>query len=134
MPLAVSQAEISIEILIQRKSASFLQVKRQINLNKNDFRTSAQCVLCSVRCPCIFYDPVSDTIRRSGKYRGTLREEGVDTGAYLGKKARIQGHILGEITNLEFQNHENVKKCTFRTLKQAGKNISSMGCQTQILR
>ena len=83
MPLAVSQAEISIEILIQRKSASFLQVKRQINLNKNDFRTSAQCVLCSVRCPCIFYDPVSDTIRRSGEYRGTLREEGVDTGAYF---------------------------------------------------
>ena len=57
-----------------------------------------------------------------------------DTGAYLGKKARIQGHILGEITNLEFQNHENVKKCTFRTLKQAGKNICSKGCQTQILR
>ena len=30
MPLAVSQAEISIEILIQRKSASFLQVKDKL--------------------------------------------------------------------------------------------------------
>ena len=27
------------------------------------------------------------------------KEEGVDTGAYLGKKGWIQGHILGEITN-----------------------------------
>ena len=32
----------------------------------------------------------------------------------------MQGHILGEVTDLEFQNHKNVKKCTFRTLKQAG--------------
>ena len=34
---------------------------------------SAQCVFCSVRCPCIFYDPVSDTIRRRGGYRGISR-------------------------------------------------------------
>ena len=57
-----------------------------------------------------------------------------DDGAYLGKKGRIQGHILGEITYLEFQNHKNVNKCTFRTLKQAGTNTCLMGCQTQILR
>ena len=37
-------------------------------------------------------------------------EEGVDTGAYLGKKGWIQGHILGEITDLKFENHKNVKK------------------------
>ena len=30
------------------------------------FLCNAQCVLCSVRCPCIFYDTVSDTIRRMG--------------------------------------------------------------------
>ena len=40
-------------------------------------------------------------------------EEGVDTGAYLGKKGWIQGHILGEITDLEFENHKNVKKIYF---------------------
>ena len=45
--------------------------------------STAQCVLCSVRCPCIFYDPVSDTIRRRGGYRGIFKEEGVDTGAYF---------------------------------------------------
>ena len=44
--------------------------------------TSAQCVFCSVRCPCILFDPVSDTIRRRGKYRGILGEEGVDPGVY----------------------------------------------------
>ena len=30
--------------------------------------------------------------------------------AYLGKKGWIQGHILGEITDLKFENHKNVKK------------------------
>ena len=46
---------------------------------------TAQCVLCSVQCPCIFYDPVSDTIRRRGGYSGIFREEGVavDTGAHF---------------------------------------------------
>ena len=34
------------------------------------FFSSAQCVLWSVRCPFIFYDTVSDTIRRRGGYRG----------------------------------------------------------------
>ena len=37
----------------------------------------------------------------TGAYLG---KEGVDTGAYLGKKGWIQGHILGEITDLEFEN------------------------------
>ena len=27
----------------------------------------------------------------------------------IGKKGWIQGHILGEITDLEFENHKNVK-------------------------
>ena len=31
----------------------------------------------------------------------------MDTGAYLGKKGWILGHILGEITDLEFENHKN---------------------------
>ena len=52
------------------------------------------------------------------------REAGEDTGTYF-----------KEITDLEFQNHKNVKKkCTFCTLEQAGTNLCSMGCQTQILR
>ena len=38
----------------------------------------------------------------------------------------IQGHIKGEITDLEF---ESVKKCIFCTLEQAGTNICSMGYQ-----
>ena len=37
------------------------------------------------------------------------QEEAVDTGAYLGKKGWMQGHILGEITDLEFENHKTVK-------------------------
>ena len=54
----------------------------------------AQCVLCAVRCHCIFYGAVSDTIRRRGGYRGISTEEGVDTVTYF-----------GEITDLEFENH-----------------------------
>ena len=50
----------------------------------------------------------------------------MDTGAYLEKKGWIQGYILG-ITDLEFENHKNVKKCIFRTLEQAGTNICSTG-------
>ena len=53
----------------------------------------------------------------------------LDTGAYLGKKGWIRGHILGEITDLEFENHKNVKKGIFRYLEQAGTNICSTGCQ-----
>ena len=53
----------------------------------------------------------------------------MDIGAYLGKKRWIQGHILGGITDLEFENHKNVKKCIFRTLEQARTNLCSMGYQ-----
>ena len=53
----------------------------------------------------------------------------MDTGAYLWKKGLIQVHILGEITDLEFENHKNVKKYIFCALKQAGTNINSMGYQ-----
>ena len=45
---------------------------------------NAQCVLCSVRCPCIQNDPESTTIKR----RGIFREEGVDLEACLGGKSR----------------------------------------------
>ena len=51
----------------------------------------------------------------------------MDTGAYLGKKGLIQGHILREITDLELENHKNVEKCIFCTLEQAGTNVCSMG-------
>ena len=63
---------------------------------------TAQCARWVVRWPCSQNGLVSDTIRRRGGYRGIFREEGVDTGAYLGKKGWIQSHILGEITDLEF--------------------------------
>ena len=53
----------------------------------------------------------------------------MDTEAYLGKKGWIQGHILGEIMDLEFESHKNVRKNIFRTLEQAGTNICSMGYQ-----
>ena len=54
----------------------------------------------------------------------------MDTGAYLGKKGGIQGHIIGEITDLEFENYKKCeKKCIFCTLEQAGANICSMGYQ-----
>ena len=42
---------------------------------------------------------------------------------YNKKKGGIQGHIKGEIADLEFENHKSVKKCIFRTPEQAGANI-----------
>ena len=45
--------------------------------------TSAQCALWVVRWPCSQNVPLSDTIRRGGRYRGIFREEGVDTGSYF---------------------------------------------------
>ena len=48
---------------------------------------------------------------------------------YNKKKERIQGHTLGVIMDLGFENHKNVKKCIFCTLEQAGTNICSMGYQ-----
>ena len=59
----------------------------------------------------------------------------MDTGAYLGKKGWIQGHVLGEIPDLEFENRKNVIKCIFRTLEQAGISIYvQWDTKTQILR
>ena len=46
---------------------------------------------------------------------------------YNKKKGWIQEHISGEITDLEFENHKNVKKCILRRLWQAGTNECSMG-------
>ena len=40
-------------------------------------------------------------------------EKRVDTGAYLGRRGGYRGNVLGEITDLEFENHKNVKKCIF---------------------
>ena len=62
-----------------------------LNVHKDDLRNfhkkaknvfcrdelPALCVLCAVRCHCIFYDAVADTIRRKGGYRGIITEEGV---------------------------------------------------------
>ena len=45
-------------------------------------------------------------------------EEGVDKRAYLGKKGWTQGHILGEITDLEFENQKNMKTCIYCAFKK----------------
>ena len=45
---------------------------------------NTQCVLCSVRCPCIIYGPLVTTIWRRAGCRGIFGEAGMDTGAYLG--------------------------------------------------
>ena len=58
--------------------------------NMVEFLSIAQCVLCSVRCPCFFYDPVSDTLRRRGGYRGIFKEEGVDTVTYFRGKLGVK--------------------------------------------
>ena len=70
----------------------------------------------------MFYDPVYDTIRRRGGY--IFREEGVDTGAY----------ILGGITDLEFENHKNVKNLFCARLNKLGQIYVHWDTKTQILR
>ena len=45
---------------------------------------NTQCLLCSVRCPCIIYGPLVTTIWRRAGCRGIFGEAGMDTGAYLG--------------------------------------------------
>ena len=45
----------------------------------------------------------------------------------------IQGHIEGEIADLEFENFKNVKKCIFRALEQAKTNKCSLGYQNSNL-
>ena len=76
---------------------------------------SAQCVFCSVRCHCIFYDPVSDTIRWRCGYRGIFREERFDTGAYF---RRINGYRV-----------KKSQKCIICRLEQAGAKVCWMGYQ-----
>ena len=51
---------------------------------KTSAQCTAQCVLCKVRWHCIFYDAISDTIRRRGWYRAIFTEEKVDTVTYFG--------------------------------------------------
>ena len=72
--------------------------------------------------------PSTDAIRRrGGKFP-------LETGVYLEKKGWIQGHISEKITDLEFENHKDVKKCILLTLKQAEANICSMGYQNSNLK
>ena len=78
----------------QRKSIQLCPMQQVIWCGWLKLTHSAQCVLCKVRCHCIFYDAVSDTIRRRGGYRGIITEEGVDTVTYF-----------GEIMDLEFENN-----------------------------
>ena len=82
---------------------------------------TAQCAFLVVRWPCSQNGPVSDTKR--GGYSAKLREEGVDTGAYLGKKRWIQGHILREITDLEFGTHCFLMNHVFLPTEQVETNL-----------
>ena len=89
------------------------------------YRVFLQCTMCTLFSVMpryllwpLYIQYISNTIRRRG-----------DTGAYLGKMRRIQGHILGEITGLKFQNHKNVRK---RVLSAHSNKLGQMGCQTKI--
>ena len=57
-------------------------------------------------------DSVSDTIRRRGGYRGMIREEEVDTGAYF------RGNYGSRV-----RKSRNVIRSIFSRLKQAGTNL-----------
>ena len=84
---------------------------------------SAQCVLCQVRCHCIFYGP---GIRYSSIFCVPCISSGysdifwhisvVDTVTYFG---RNHGSRVWKSLKL--------KKCIFRALEQAGTNICSIG-------
>ena len=106
-------------------------------------KSSAQCAVCKVRCHCIFYGPgirYSDIFGAPGirysviiKLPCALLQTGhletvhapvADTVAYFADlDAPVVDTYLGEITDLEFENHYNLKKCSFRALEQAGTNI-----------
>ena len=77
---------------VQKNQPRDLRAFEEINKSRPCcvFHYSAQCVLCSVRCPCIFYGPLVTTIRRRGGYRGIFGEEGVDTGVYFGGNHRFR--------------------------------------------
>ena len=73
-----------------------------------------QCTMCTLFSvmplyllwPCIRYN------QKKGGYRGIFREEGENTGAYF------RGNHGSRVSKAQ-----KCKKCTFRTLKQAGTNI-----------
>ena len=73
----------------------------------------AQCVLCSVRGPCIQNVPVS-IILKGIKIRRL-------------KKGWIHGHTWEEIMDLDFENYKNVNKCICR------RGLSLFGCAENIL-
>ena len=50
----------------------------------NKLHYNAHCVLCPVRWHYIFYNAVSNAIRRRGGYRAIIMKEGVDTVTYFG--------------------------------------------------
>ena len=59
----------------------------------------------------------------------------MDTGAYLGKKGWIQGHIWGEIADLEFENHKNEeKKICFSHSNKMGQIYVKWDTKTKKLR
>ena len=62
-------------------------------------------------------------IQSEGGYRGIFREEGEDTGIYF------RGNHESRVSK-----SRKCEKMYFPHTQQAGKNICSMGCQTQILR
>ena len=67
----------------------------------------------SVQWHCIFYDTVSDTIRRRGGYIGIITEEGVDTVTYC-YGSRVWKSL-------------KLKQLYFSALEQAGINTCSIG-------
>ena len=68
---------------------------------KYAFVANFHCHFCSRRKAAKFFHPVRYNQKKGG-YRGIFREAGEDTGTYF-----------REITDLEFQNHKNVKKMYF---------------------
>ena len=51
----------------------------------------------------------------------------MDIGAYLGKKWWIQGHILGEITDLEVETHGFLNNHVFLPTEQPGRKYMLNG-------
>ena len=79
--LSRQQVDTLIDIQIDTQWTNYLKFDSDDDILLVWLSTTAQCVLCKVRWHCIFYDAVSDTIRR---YRGLITEEGVDTVTYFG--------------------------------------------------
>ena len=58
----------------------------------------------------------------------------MDTGAYLRKKGLIQGHIWGEITDLEVEYHKSVKNVFSAHSNKLGQIYVQWDTETQSLR